>query len=478
MKQDDIIGLKYRMLQKLGQGGNSSVFLAENLVLSNLWAVKAIHKGSTSLFDEMKEVNILKNLNHPMLPRIADLLEDEQYTYIVMDYIEGETLLDVIKREGRIDGPRLVGWARDLCDVLAYLHGQNPPVIYRDLKPSNIIVDNNGRLHLVDFGTAKTFTEEKLEDTVYIGTQGYAAPEQFGTGKSDERTDLFNLGMTLFHLASGIHPAQASMEQAERILRQEGVSRELSEIIKDLIQIDPKKRIGSVKACINRLENISRRFSRSEERTAQANNNNIRLNIALTGIQHGVGTTPTGIGIARYFSDKGYKTAFADYCQSGDMNRLENIFNLTGRLVRTSEKSFTADGITYIKDYTALPNLPRRDFNVIITDLGCLRHEKALAELNRADVKLVVCPAVDWKLEQIREFKDGFKESDPNEEWIYLFSSYGKADLKFIKNELQIKNVLIFPLIQNPFHQNRNEQKGIEEVLEKALTLSGMNLHV
>jgi len=136
MKPGNIIGLKYRILKRIGQGGYSTVFLAENMVLNNLWAVKAIDRSNPSAVDEMHEVNILKSLNHPMLPRIADLCEDERYTYIIMDYIEGETLAEILKAEGKIREPRLVEWAKQLCDVLDYLHSRQPPVIYRDLKPA------------------------------------------------------------------------------------------------------------------------------------------------------------------------------------------------------------------------------------------------------------------------------------------------------------------------------------------------------
>lgn len=98
MRQGEIIGLKYRILKPIGQGGNSTVFLGENIILSNLWAIKVIDRDNPSAVGEMQEVNILKCLNHPMLPRVADLFEDERYTYIVMDYIEGETLSEVLEK--------------------------------------------------------------------------------------------------------------------------------------------------------------------------------------------------------------------------------------------------------------------------------------------------------------------------------------------------------------------------------------------
>ena len=127
------------------------------------------------------------------MPRIADLTEDKENYYIVMDYISGSNLLKIIDSQGKVPEKILLKWTEDLLGVLMYLHSRIPPIIYRDLKPANIIVDDSGTLRLVDFGTARYHTNEVTEDTVYIGTQGYAAPEQYGIGQSDQRTDLFNL---------------------------------------------------------------------------------------------------------------------------------------------------------------------------------------------------------------------------------------------------------------------------------------------
>jgi hypothetical protein len=472
MKAGDIIGLKYRMLKMLGRGGNSSVFLAENLILSNLWAIKAISKDSPYAGQEIKEVHILKNLNHPMLPRIADLVEDESNTYIVMDYIEGESLLDMLKREGRISEQRLVCMARELCGVLSYLHGQNPPIIYRDLKPSNIIVDAGGRLHLVDFGTAKVFSEEQTEDTVYIGTQGYAAPEQYGTGKSDERTDLYNLGMTLFHLASGVHPSLAPADGVEGLLRRNGVSKGFARFISDLVRTDPQARTGSALECLKRLEGLGGKRNSAADSGTEHGKQSMRLRIAITGIRHGVGTTLIGLSMAVYLADKGYRPVYADYRRSGDIVRLEDVLLRSGMLDASSEKCFSSGGVTYIREYSELENLPRRDLRIVVADMGCPVEGNALHEFNRADIRFVVCPGVDWKLELVKEYIENVGRLDANGEWIYLFPLTREADARHLKNTLRIKNVLIFPYIQNPFRQNRNEQKGIGEVLQKAIELS------
>lgn len=473
MKQGEIVGLKYRILKQIGQGGNSTVFLGENLALSNLWAIKAIDRKNPWAINEMQEVNILKSLSHPMLPRIADLCEDGQYTYIVMDYIEGETLAEVLKAEGKIGEPRLVEWARQLCDVLIYLHSRNPPVIYRDLKPSNIILDDSGRLHLVDFGTAKSFREEALDDTVYIGTQGYAAPEQFGWGKSDERTDLYNLGMTLFHLATGIHPAAISHDAVGRYLEEKGLSQAFTSLIKDLVRHDPSQRVGDAGTCLALLSRMDQpqRCKPEPERFGTYSG---RLTIGVTGVVHGVGSTYIALCLANHFSSRGFKTAFVDHSGNGDLLRLEAVMNRSNRLSLADETSFVADGITYFKDGRNVHAQPIRNFARIVEDCGCFRDEKAVMTFNQSDIRLVACPSSDWKLALIQDFMAQMSPFDPNREWIYVFLPFGKVDKKQIRKTLQTNNVLIFPLVSGPYDQNRNEQKNIQAVLDEAMLMSGI----
>lgn len=473
MKQGEIIGFKYRILKRIGQGGYSTVFLAENLALSNLWAIKAIERNHPSAIDEMQEVNILKCLSHPMLPRIADLCEDGQFIYIVMDYIEGKTLAELIKSEGRIREPRLMEWTRQLCDALDYLHSRNPPVIYRDLKPSNIILDDSGRLHLIDFGTAKSYKEQALEDTVYIGTQGYAAPEQFGSGKSDERTDLYNLGMTLFHLATGIHPANISHDEIAHDLEKSGVSQEFSSFIQDLVRHDPARRIENARACLDRLSRMGKPHRRTGE-SLRPGTYAGRLTIGVAGVAHGVGATFVALCLANYFASGRFKTAFVDYSRNGDMTRLEAVMDRSNRLTHADEGSFSADGITYFKDPYNPCAQSVRGFSRILADFGCLNNERAITEFNRSDIRLIICPSADWKLALIQDFMAIMSQFDPDRGWIYVFHSFGGTDKKQISKTLQTNQVLIFPHVSNPYNQNRNEQKNIQAALDEAMLMSGV----
>ncbi|MGN0495774.1 MAG: protein kinase [Lachnospiraceae bacterium] len=214
-----ILGGKYEILKKIGQGGMSVVYLALDTHLNKQWAVKEIKKGKnqdtrTLLKSLQREADILKMLDHPVLPRIVDIINYNGTVFVVMDYIEGRAMSEVLKLEGAQSQDKVIGWAKELCSALDYLHSMNPPIIYRDMKPSNIMLKPDGKVKLIDFGTAKEFDVESLADTTALGTRGYAAPEQFGDAKgrgihrTDARTDIYSLGATLYHIVTGKNPSE------------------------------------------------------------------------------------------------------------------------------------------------------------------------------------------------------------------------------------------------------------------------------
>lgn len=205
---------KYKILNKIGQGGMSIVYLAMNERANKQWAIKEVRKDGVQNFQVVKqgvvaETEMLKKLNHPNLPSIVDVIDGEGTLLIVMDYIEGQHLESVVTEYGAQSQEDVLQWAKQLCDVLAYLHSRKPPIIYRDMKPSNIMLKPDGKVMLIDFGIAREFKENSRADTTCLGTQGYAAPEQYGgRGQTDARTDIYCLGATLYHLLTGHNPSE------------------------------------------------------------------------------------------------------------------------------------------------------------------------------------------------------------------------------------------------------------------------------
>ncbi|WP_319018652.1 serine/threonine-protein kinase [Lactonifactor longoviformis] len=181
-------------MQLIGKGGMGKVYLAYDLRLEKNWAVKEIESGRGGV---LRERDVLKKMKHPALPGIVDIIEERGYTYLVMDYIWGINLKELCRAKKKIPGKTILRWGIELCDVLDYLHNQKPPVIYRDLKPENLIIGKKGKLFLVDFGIALIRDRHSAEER--LGTAGYAAPEQY-RGRAAVQSDIYGLGMVLKEL--------------------------------------------------------------------------------------------------------------------------------------------------------------------------------------------------------------------------------------------------------------------------------------
>ena len=186
----------------------AAVYQANDTRQGNLVAIKEMslsnvpaNERSQAIQNFLAEARILSRLNHPNLPAFTDFFTEGARHFLVMEYIDGSTLEDLLDRnKGPFSEPRVLGWARQLCDVLEYLHSQQPPVIFRDMKPSNIMLTRSGRIKLIDFGIARLFRTRGSQDTQLLGTPGFAPPEQYGSAQTDERSDIYSLAMTLFQL--------------------------------------------------------------------------------------------------------------------------------------------------------------------------------------------------------------------------------------------------------------------------------------
>lgn len=254
---------KYKILSIIGQGGMSTVYLAINERANKPWAIKEVRKNGVSNYEVVKqslvmETDMLKQLSHPNLPSIVDVIDTDECFLIVMDYIEGNTLLRAIEEYGAQPQDKVIGWAKELCDVLSYLHTRKSPIIYRDLKPANIMLKPDGTITLIDFGTARTYKKDRIEDTTCLGTRGYAAPEQFGgRGQTDERTDIYNLGATLYHLVTGHNPGEPPYEMYPIRQWNPTLSAGLEQIILKCTQLNPADRYQSSAQVMYDLEHYS-----------------------------------------------------------------------------------------------------------------------------------------------------------------------------------------------------------------------------
>lgn len=251
---------KYKILNKVGQGGMSVVYLAMNEKANKQWAVKEVRKDGVLDFESVKqglvaETDILKKLSHPNLPSIIDVIDTEDSFIIIMDYIQGNSLNRALEEFGAQPQDMVIAWAKQLCDVLGYLHSRNPAIIYRDMKPANVMLKPDGNITLIDFGTAREYKEKNLADTTCLGTVGYAAPEQFGgMGQTDARTDIYCLGATLYHLVTGMNPCEPPYEIKPIREINPSLSSGLERIIQKCTQRNPEDRYQSCAELMYALE--------------------------------------------------------------------------------------------------------------------------------------------------------------------------------------------------------------------------------
>ena len=272
LKAGFVLDGKYRILSVIGQGGMSTVYLAVHERLKQKWAVKEISMEYCENYEMISrklivEADILKRLDHPGLPKIVDIIEKKDAIWMVMEFIEGKTLKEILNERGRIEEKEILIWGKQLCEVLSYLHSKKPSIIYRDLKPENIILKKTGRLVLIDFGTAREYCYKNTAcDAMYLGTKGYAAPEQYGgMGQTDARTDIYCLGVTLYSLLTGYNPEKPPYKIYPEKYWGEHISLEMKSLLLKCIQSEPEKRYQNCRELAYALSQIDYKKQKEKE---------------------------------------------------------------------------------------------------------------------------------------------------------------------------------------------------------------------
>ncbi len=241
----------YRLVSQIGQGGFGEVYKARDTQHNRLVAIKQISLQALSPKDIIqatdsynREVMLMKGLKHVNLPRMYDHFTDPEHWYIVLEYIEGETLEAYLshKKEGRLPVQEVLNIGITLCNVLDYLHIQKEPIIFRDVKPANIMRTPRGRLYLIDFGIARQYKPGQKKDTGVLGSPGYAPPEQYGIAQTNQQSDIYSLGATLQTLLTGSDRSETSDQDAQQQVAAVKIPRSLQLLLDRMLEQDMHKR--------------------------------------------------------------------------------------------------------------------------------------------------------------------------------------------------------------------------------------------
>lgn len=351
-----VLAGKYELLKHIGEGGSSIVYLAWDRHIERYVAIKTQKEPEKDNAEEIlrNEMENLKVLSHPMLPAVYDFFPEDRW-YLVMEYIEGESLHNLISREGELSEKLSCEWAEQLLGLLSYLHGHKPPIIYRDLKPENIIVCTDGSLKVVDFGAAFCVRydyginhSEKM-----AGTMGYAAPEQLLKGSivnvADERSDIYNFGATLYHMLTGrIPPVQTHGCLSVRKVNP-SLTQSIDRIVRKCTATDQSMRYQSVEDVRRDLEKLKYQDRQKKSSILRRIEKKVWLTDKKAVGLFGIGILLTGMLINGFAVQvKGQEAALpvTVYNKQGQklIIRYDSVYRVEGSLVfELEQKLFTGD---------------------------------------------------------------------------------------------------------------------------------------
>lgn len=375
---------KYQLCRILGQGHAGTVWLAKHIELEEYRAIKQVPKTCTDYRQFRQEALILKSLRHPGIPIVYDLEEDEHFSYLIEEFLEGDSLYALVSDMGHFSKAMTIRYGIQICRLVFSLHFAKPyPILYLDLQPKNLLLCGD-TMKLVDFDHAVHLSEaDRL--TKRYGTIGCAAPEQYSGEALDERTDIYAIGAVLYYMLTGQYPGERPVYPRARI------DREIGKILRVCLQRDRAKRYASVDRLCEALEQVL-----WEEKGVFSKNQLSSLTIAVAGTRAGAGATHTAMGLAVYLRDQGLSVLYEEKHDSGGVRQFAACMN-----ARPDRYGiFRLKGLPMLPKYGQAVSLPPHPYRVVVQDYGA--DWRAPGE-NPGDGTLLVCAGKPWEWETTRD---------------------------------------------------------------------------
>jgi len=345
---DTILFGKYQLIRILGRGQSGTVYLAKHLELEVYRAVKQVPKSCSDYQQFKREAMLLKRLRHPGIPIVYDLHEDETFSYLIEEFLEGDSFYDIIRKKGPLNPSSVIRYGIQLCGLVSYLHSaEEVPILYLDLQPRNLLLCHE-QVKLLDFDHAETCTVANQQKERY-GTPGFCAPEQRQDGELGVYTDVYQVGAVLAYLLTG--------QEEEGAIGQ--IAGNLGKIIRRCLRSDVKERYQSV-------AEIGRELELVRSKTDVSDNQSTALILAFAGTRSGVGVTHLALGVSAYLNQRGYPCLYEEHNSSGDVRSM----------ARWLGKELDSFGIVKLFGLPVKPwygeavQMPEHQYRVVVRDYG------------------------------------------------------------------------------------------------------------
>ena len=419
---------KYRIVSMLGTTASSEVFLAEHVKLQAKRVLKRVRKNHPFYMQLAGEVGILRNLDHPGIPRLYDVEEDERYLYLIEEFVEGISLRDLVA-SGRLKEQQIILIILQICNITQYLHQQNPPVFYLDWKPEHLIV-SEGNVKLIDYGAAiqADGVDRDLRQSLCLGTKGYAPPEVKGGGEVGAYTDVYGIGSILDFLIAG----------------KGSYTRRLRRVAKACLFPDVKKR-WSLEQLTGTMERQGRGRRKGEISPCG------KRVIGLIGTHPGAGVTHISFLLAFYLAEvTGKSVAYVECNRHGDCGRFQK------RQIAEKQKRGLGKRPVFYPDVSPeeLPELLNREHAYYVVDFGC-ELERNWAEYLHCSDKIVIAQLREWRQEDLDQFERKSKTCTGRENWHFWFNLCSNAHRRGIS----------FPYEEDLRHPSERAAKIFEHLL-------------
>ncbi len=410
--------------------------MAEHIRLHALRAIKCVDKAKFPYEKLVKEVVYLKTLNHPGIPIIYDVEEDEKYFYIIEEYVQGESLKSMLERHEKIFLEEIVAYGIQLCEVLCYLHGQKPyPILHSDITPANIIIKNK-KLKLVDFGNSVQVTGKEQKKDVY-GTSGYTAPECMQEVSYNVRADIYGVCAVLQKMYQEMALEKVTLKFTRK-------REKLRRIIEKGLWQDVDKRYGNICEILKKLEELQE--TETKNLTSRKERKAAVMTIGCAGITPMAGVTTMVFAMAEELKKQRKNTALVEIGEKRDFGKWKIWQEEHGRYIENIRYGFRCETIDYYPkaDERVLLYVMNAGYEMIVMDFGCLE-DRFVNDFKVCNKKLILGNYSVWNYEQSIRKIEMVTDDVVTREWKYATLCSDKKICAMLENKLGIQIQYLMP---------------------------------